>query len=68
MDPKQKGVLRGMMFGLLAAISLIFIGVYYNPCRYPFEINLENRLRVALKSSVPIVIVLAISIGRLAKH
>ena len=57
-----------MMFGLLAAISLIFIGVYYNPYRYPFEINLENRLRVALKSSLPIAIVLAISIGRLAKH
>ena len=57
-----------MMFGLLAAISLIFIGVYYNPYRYPFEINLENRLRVAMKSSLPIAIVLAISIGRLAKH
>ena len=57
-----------MMFGLLAAISLIFIGVHYNPCRYPYEIDLENRLRIALKSSLPIAIVLAISIGRLAKH
>ena len=57
-----------MMFGLLCAISLIYSGVNYNAFRYPFEINLENRLRVALKSSLPIAIIFAVSIGRLAKH
>ena len=68
MDPKQKGVLRGMVFGLLCSISLIYSGINYNPYGYSFEVNLENRLRVALKSCLPLAIIFAVSIGRLAKH
>ena len=68
MDPKQKGVLRGMLFGVLCAISLLTVGLKFNPFGYPFEINLENRLKVAMKSCLPLAIILAVSIGRLAKH
>ena len=68
MDPKQKGVLRGMVFGLICSISLIVVGLKFNPFGYPFDINLEKRLRVAAKSCLPLAIVFAVSIGRLAKH
>ena len=68
MDRKQKGVLKGMLFGLLCSISLIVYGEKFNPFGYQFEMNLENRLRVAVKCCLPLAISLAISIGRLAKH
>ena len=68
MDPKQKGVLRGMLFGLVCAIWLIIFGIKLNPLGYPFDISLEQRLRMATKCSIPIAIIFAVSIGRLAKH
>lgn len=68
MDPKQRGVLRGMLVGVICSILLIFYGVKFNPFGYPFEINLENRLRVAAKSCLPLAVILTVSIGRLAKH
>lgn len=68
MDPKQLGVLKGMLFGLMCSISLIFVGINFNPFRYPFELNLESRLKVAAKSCVPLAVIFAVSIGRLAKH
>ena len=68
MDTKQKGVLRGMVLGLVCSISLITVGLKFNPFGFPFEINLENRLKVAMKSCLPLAIIFAVSIGRLAKH
>jgi len=68
MDTKQQGVLRGMLTGATISIALIFVGIKFNPFNYPFNINLETRLKLGLKCCLPLAVVLAVSIGRLAKH
>ena len=57
-----------MLFSLPCSISLIVVGLKFNPFGCPFEINLDNRLNVTVKWCLPLAILFATSIGRLAKH
>lgn len=65
---KQKGVLKGMVFGMTIALSIVVLGSFLNPFDYQASISLSSKLNVlSLSLSVP-AFCLAIAIGRLAKH
>lgn len=65
---KQSGVLKGVGFGLLMAIAIIVMGVWFNPFSFSDNLNEMERLSIALQCSLIPTFFLAISIGRLAKH
>jgi hypothetical protein len=65
---KQKGVLKGMAFGVLAAIILIAGGITLNPFDYTENVTHSDRISIAVQSGILIAFCLAISIARLAKH
>lgn len=65
---KQSGVLKGVGFGLLMAIAIIVMGVWFNPFSFSENLNEMERLSIALQCSLIPTFFLAISIGRLAKH
>ena len=65
---KQAGVLKGMVPGGLIAIAIIFIGASTNPFSIDPSLSEINRLGIAIQSLILLVIFLAVSVGRLAKH
>jgi hypothetical protein len=65
---KQRGVLKGVVAGLLISGSLLAAGAVLNPLNFQSDVTVTGRLSVAAASSVLPVLFLAISIGRLAKH
>jgi hypothetical protein len=68
LSEKQRGVLRGMAIGALAAVLLIVLGVVLNPFGYRPDVTISERLSIALKASAFLCLFLAVSVGRLAKH
>ena len=68
LSSKQKGVLAGMVVGVLTAIVLIATGMLVNPFGYSPELDSGSRIAVAIKSGLLLAACLAVSVGRLAKH
>jgi MAPEG family len=68
LSEKQRGVLRGMAIGALAAVLLIVLGVVLNPFGYRPDVTISERLSIALKASAFLCLFLAVSVGRLAQH
>ncbi|RBP53667.1 MAPEG family protein [Arenicella xantha] len=65
---KQHGVLKGMVFGMIIAISIVGLGSYLNPFGYQEPISLVSKLNILAVSLIIPTFFLAIAIGRLAKH
>jgi hypothetical protein len=65
---KQRGVLKGIVSGLLISGIVLAAGVVLNPLDFQPDASVTGQLSVAAASSVLPVLFLAISIGRLAKH
>ena len=65
---KQRGVLRGMALGLVAAIGIVLGAILWNPFGYPDDLGFAARLQVAIGASLVMALFVAVSVGRLAKH
>jgi len=51
---KEKGVLKGMAFGVLAAIILIAVGATLNPFDYTENVTHSDRISIAIQSGKPV--------------
>jgi hypothetical protein len=68
LSAKQRGVRRGMIFGVCASFLLISAGSALNPFGFAANLTLSQRISVALESAVLLAMCLAVAVGRLAKH
>lgn len=64
----QTGVLKRMAIGALTALTIIIAGAAFNPFDYSTNITVGERLAVAIEPAIFVMLFLAISIGRLARH
>ena len=65
---KQVGVFKGILVGVPIALCVVFVGAYLNPFDYSESLSRIDRLSVAVFYCIIPAIILAVSIGRLAKH
>jgi uncharacterized membrane protein YecN with MAPEG domain len=65
---KQNGVLKGMIFGAITAVAIVIVGAWLNPFSIGDNMNVFERLGIAIKSALLPSLFLAVSVGRLAKH
>ncbi|MFA7555425.1 MAG: MAPEG family protein [Spongiibacteraceae bacterium] len=65
---KQNAVLKRMIFGMLIALSIVVMSSYLNPFGYRESISLTNKLNVLALSAIIPILLLAIAIGRVARH
>ena len=65
---KQKGVLRGMAAGVLAAVAIISFGAYSNPFNFTDELPVSQRLSVAIQAIALLAACLVFAVARLARH
>lgn len=68
LSQKQRGVLKGIVAGLLVTISVIVYGIRVDPFSFNTLSGLETKLNVLGSSLFLPTIFLVICIGRLAKH
>ena len=60
LSKKQRGVLRGMAPGALAAVAIISLGAYSNPFDYTEDLTLSQRLSVAIRAGALLAACLAV--------
>lgn len=65
---KQSGVLKGMLLGAIIALAIVILGAWFNPFSFNENMGAIDRLGIAITSALLPAILLAISVGRLAKH
>ena len=68
LSDKQSGVLSGMANGAAVTIATIATGILFDPLALSSHGSTQERLFVALESSLLPVLFLTASIARLAKH
>ncbi len=68
LSDKQSGVLSGIAIGAAVTITAIASGILFDPLALSSHGSIQERLSVALESSLLPVLFLAASVARLAKH
>ncbi|ROS05376.1 MAPEG family protein [Sinobacterium caligoides] len=65
---KQSGVLRGIVLGGTLSLMLVLLGAFFNPLAIDVTLNDFGRLKLAIVAALLPALLLAISVGRLAKQ
>ncbi len=65
---KQRGVLRGIVIGAIVTIIVVIGTTLLGPYLLSQDTSISGRIGFALKADLIIAIILAVSIGRLARH
>jgi len=65
---KQRGVLTGMVLGVITAIAIVVVGAWLNPFSFGENLDGFDRIRVAIESALLPGLIFAVSVGRLARH
>ena len=65
---KQTGVAKGMALAVLVSILIIVVGIFYDPFNIGATQNIKNRTEILGSSLLLPILVLLVSIARLARH
>ncbi len=68
MTNTQKGVLTGMVSGMILALAIVGFAAFGNPFSFPAELGVGAALSVAIESLLLPVLTLSFCIARMARH